>query len=88
MMGWSGGAMSPSGGIVIVLFWLALLALIVWLVRRLLPDVSGKTTHAATESELEVLDRQLASGHIEMRAWQDQRGAYMAAQTNPKKSPR
>lgn len=85
MMGWSGGAMSPLGGIVIVVFWLALIALIVWLVRRLVPDISGKTTHAASESELEVLDRQLTSGDIEMHAWQDQRGAFLTAQTNPKK---
>ena len=53
MMGWSGGAMSPLAGIGIVVFWLALLALIVWLVRRLLPDISVKTTHTASESELE-----------------------------------
>jgi len=88
MLGWSGGAVSLLGGIVMVLLWLALLALIVWLVTKLVPDISGKTTHAASESELEVLDRQLASGDIEMHAWQDQRGAFMAAHTNPKKSPR
>ena len=88
MMGWYGGEMSPVSGITVVVFWLAVLALIVWLVGRLLPGVSGRTTSPPSESELEVLDRQLASGDIEMHAWQDQRGAFLAAHTNPKKSPR
>jgi putative membrane protein len=88
MMGWYGGEMSPVSGIAVVVFWLAVLGLIVWLVGRLLPGVSGKTTGPPSESELEVLDRQLASGEIEMHAWQDQRGAFLAAQTNPKKSTR
>jgi len=88
MMGWYGGEMSPVSGIAVVVFWLAVLALIVWLVGRLLPGVSGRTTSPPSESELEVLDRQLASGDIEMHAWQDQRGAFLAAHTNPKKSPR
>ena len=68
MMGWSGGGRSPLGGVVTVVFWLAVLALIVWLVGRIFPGVSGETTGPPTESELEVLDRQLASGEIEVHA--------------------
>jgi putative membrane protein len=36
-MGWYGGGMGSLGGLAMGLFWLALLAKIVWLVLRLLP---------------------------------------------------
>ena len=61
------------------LFWLVLLGLIVWLVSRLLPDSDGGTTRNTGESALEILDRRLASGEIDLAAWQAVRAALVAA---------
>jgi len=71
-MGW--GAWLAMG-----LFWLVLLGLIVWLVSRLLPGSDGGTTRNAGESALEILDRRLASGEIDLEAWQAARTALVAA---------
>jgi putative membrane protein len=60
-------------------FLLILIGLIVWLVGRLLPD-SGGTTRYTGESALEILDRRLASGEIDLETWQAQRSALLAAQ--------
>jgi len=56
----------------------------VWLVVRLLPGGSGGTTRPTAESALEILDRRLASGEIDLAAWQAQRSALVAAQRNGK----
>jgi len=48
------------------LFWLILLGLIVWLVIRLLPGSNGGTTRDTGRSALEILDRRLASGEIDL----------------------
>jgi putative membrane protein len=60
--------------------WLILLGLVVWLVVRLLPDNSSGPTRPYGESALEILDRRLASGQIDLDAWQAQRAALVAAQ--------
>lgn len=78
-MGWYGGGMGPLGWLAMGLFWLILLGLIVWLVTRLLPDGSGGTTRSAGESPLEILDRRLASGEIDLETWQAQRAALLSA---------
>ena len=79
MMGWYGGGMGPVGWLAMGLFWLVLLGLIVWLVSRLLPGSSGGTTRDTGESALEILDRRLASGEIDLVAWQAQRAALVTA---------
>jgi len=84
MMGWYGGGMGPLGWLGMGVFWLILLGLIVWLVVRLLPGGSGGTTRPTAESALEILDRRLASGEIDLAAWQAQRSALVAAQRNGK----
>jgi putative membrane protein len=61
-----------------IVFWLALLGLIVWAVGRLLPGSSGETTRPNGESPVEILDRRLANGEIDMHDWQAQRSALMA----------
>jgi putative membrane protein len=61
------------------LFWLILLGLIAWLVVRLLPASNGRT-HDTDRSALEILDRRLASGEIDVDAWQAQRVALVGAQ--------
>jgi putative membrane protein len=79
MMGWY-GVMGPLAGFVMIVFWLALLGLIIWAVGRLLPGNSGETTRATSESAVEILDRRMANGEIDMHDWQAQRSALMATQ--------
>ncbi|MHB1474999.1 MAG: SHOCT domain-containing protein [Dermatophilaceae bacterium] len=80
MMGWYGGGMSAFGWLAMGLFWLILLGLIVWLVSRLLPGSGVGTTRSSGESALEILDRRLAGGEIDLETWQAQRAALVAAQ--------
>jgi putative membrane protein len=82
MMGWYGGGMGPLGFLAMGVFWLILLGLIVWLVVRLVPGSSGGTPHAAGESPLEILDRRLARGELDLETWQAQRAALIAARKN------
>jgi putative membrane protein len=79
MMGWY-GAMGPLAGLAVLVFWVALLGLIMWAVGRLLPGSSGEKTRANSESALEILDRRMANGEIDMHDWQAQRSALMATQ--------
>jgi putative membrane protein len=79
MMGWYGGGMGPLGWLAMGAFWLVLLGLIVWLVVRLLPGSAGGSTRSTGESALEILDRRLASGEIDLETWQAQRAALVAA---------
>lgn len=67
------------------LFWVILIAAIIWLVVRLLPSNShsGTTTTAphqvsGQESPLDILDRRFASGEIELETYQAQRAALIA----------
>ena len=68
------------------LFWLVLLAAIIWLVIRLLPssshgDAKGAGPHpvAPPESPMEILDRRLAHGDIDLDTYQAHRAALIAA---------
>ncbi|MHB8187434.1 MAG: SHOCT domain-containing protein [Dermatophilaceae bacterium] len=79
MMGWYGGGMGWGAWFAMGLFWLVLLGLIVWLVARLLPGSGGGTTRDMGESAVEILDRRLASGEIDLEAWQSARAALVAA---------
>ena len=79
MMGWYGGGMGTLGWLFMGVFWLVLLGLIVWLVVRLLPG-SGSGGHVVGESALEILDRRLARGDIDLETWQVQRAALLSAQ--------
>lgn len=80
MMGWYGGGMGWGGWLAMGLFWLVLLGLIVWLVTQLLPGSGGGTSRSTGESALEILDRRLASGEIDLETWQAQRAALLGAQ--------
>jgi putative membrane protein len=87
MMGWHVGGMGPFAGLAMVVFWLALLGLIIWAVGRLLPGSSGEVTVANSESAVEILDRRLANGDIDMNDWQAQRSTLMAAQRDSAWAP-
>ena len=78
MMGWYGHGMGQLGWLGTSMFWLILLALIVWLVVRLLPSSDGGTRNTG-ESPLEVFDRRLPSGRIDLKAGQPQRVALLSA---------
>ena len=80
MMGWYGGGMGPVAGLAMVVFWLLLLGLLVWIVVRLLPGSDGRTSRPVGESPLEILDRRLANGEIDLGMWQAQRAALLDAQ--------
>jgi len=79
MMGWYGGGMGPLGWLAMGVFWLILIGLIVWLVIRLLPGSSVGATRDTGEGPLEILDRRLASGEIDLDTWQVQRAALLDA---------
>jgi uncharacterized membrane protein len=80
MMGWYGGGMGPLAGLAIIVFWVILFVLIVWAVGRLLPGNGGETIAGNSESAVEILDRRLADGEIDMHDWQARRSALMATQ--------
>jgi putative membrane protein len=85
MMNWYGrGGMGSVGWLGMGLFWLILLGLIIWLVVRLLPGSGGEPTRSTGESPLDILDRRLANGEIDMQTWQAQRAALVSAQQDRK----
>ncbi|MEP7192972.1 MAG: hypothetical protein ABI903_08925 [Actinomycetota bacterium] len=80
MMGWYGGAgMGSFGWLGMGVFWLALFLLVIWLVVSLLPGSGSATTRNREGSALEILDRRLADGQIDLEPWQAQRAAILTA---------
>ena len=84
MMGWYGGGMGTFMWLGMGLFWLILLGLIVWLVIQLLPGSRDATTRAGGESAMDILDRRLAGGEIDLETWQVQRAALLNARQEGK----
>ena len=83
MMGWNNGSgMGSLGWLGMGVFWLILLGLIVWLVVRLLPDSSNGNSAARStdDSALDILDRRLANGQLDLPSWQAQRAALLGVQ--------
>jgi putative membrane protein len=83
MMGWnSGGGMGSLGWFGMGVFWLLLLGLIVWLVVRLLPGSGSGNSQARStdDSALDILDRRLANGQVDLPSWQAQRAALLGIQ--------
>jgi putative membrane protein len=76
--------MGLFGWLAMGVFWLMVLGLIAWLVVRLLPGGSTATARPMGESPLEILDRRLASGEIDLPTWQAQRAAILGAQREGK----
>lgn len=79
MMGWYGGGMGWGGWLMMGLFWLLLLAVIVFAVVRLLPGSGPSGPHREStpgrESPEEILDRRFAQGEIDVETYQQQRTA-------------
>lgn len=84
MMGWYGGGVNgaaPFMWIGMGLFWIVLIALVIFLVVRLLPGsgnvsqppvVSGPRT---VDSAEQILDRMFATGEIDEQTYRARRGA-------------
>jgi uncharacterized membrane protein len=84
MMGSYGNGIGSLGWLGMGVFGLLLLGLIVWLVMRLLPGSTGRTSHPAGDSAAEILDRRMANGDIDIPAWQAQRAALQGTQDSRK----
>jgi putative membrane protein len=80
MMGWYGGGMGLGAWLFMGTFWVALLALIVWLVVRLLPSGNRSAPGESVESPEDILDRRFARGEIDEQTYAAQRSALAAHQ--------
>lgn len=76
MNGWNGG-MGAAGWVFMSLFWVLLLVVIVWAAAQLFPGrhaeaaaAGAPSTPAGSEQPLEILDRRLASGEIDVEAYE------------------
>lgn len=88
MMGWYGSGTSGAPWIFMGLFWIVLIAAIIWLVVRLLPSnartgatsaITAGSVSSTLPSPLDVLDRRLAHGEIDLETYQAHRAALVAA---------
>jgi putative membrane protein len=84
-MGW--GGMGWGGMVGMIVFWLLLLAAIVWAVSRLLPGRQTRQSHSepGQETPEEILDRRFARGEIDLEAYQMQRAALASARGEGKR---
>jgi putative membrane protein len=68
----TGYGMGAAGWLLMALFWVALVALVVWAVVRLIPaaaeGTAGRGNHA--EEPREILKRRLASGEIDVKTYE------------------
>ena len=75
MMGWYGNGMGLAPWLFMGTFWLALLALIVWLVVRLLPSRTRPAPDVNPQSPEEIVDLRFARGEIDEQTYAAQRAA-------------
>ncbi len=82
-MGWYAGGMGPGMWVFMGVFWVALIGVIVWLVVQLLPARGGTTSAGSGpasppgESPLDILDRRLARGEVDLETYRAQRAALL-----------
>ncbi|MGV8967518.1 MAG: SHOCT domain-containing protein [Cellulomonas sp.] len=94
MMRFYGGGMGAGLWILMGLFWIGLIAAIIWLVIRLVPShgrASGPAVQqptsalpyapgsSALESPVEILDRRFAHGELDLETYQAHRAALITA---------
>jgi putative membrane protein len=80
MMNWSDGGAHNGFPVFMGLFWIALIALIIFLVIKLLPSSSKSAAPATpqlpgTESSEQILDRLFATGEIDEQTYRARRTA-------------
>ncbi len=79
MNGWGGGA-GVVGWLFMTVFWVALIAAIVWAVANLFPTRAGDTSSAPlAERPEDILDRRLARGEIDAPTYDELRSKLRAA---------
>jgi putative membrane protein len=78
MMGWYAHGMGPGAWLFMGGFWLALLALAVLLVVRLVPAGARDSGRPEPESPEDVLDRRFARGEIDEQTYAAGRAAVAA----------
>ena len=68
-------SMGAGGWVLMAFFWIAVVALIVWLVARLTPASAGSSvaTPERSETPREILDRRLASGELDPETYEQLR---------------
>jgi len=76
MDGWDGG-MGVAGWLLMTVFWVALIAGIVWAVANLFPSRRDGSTVMPERPE-EILDRRLAHGEIDPATYDELRGKLRA----------
>ena len=62
-------------------FWVALIALIVWAIAHLFPGHSGRDSTDLAERPEEILDRRFAAGEIDAGTYDSLRGKLHEAHT-------
>jgi putative membrane protein len=77
MDGWDGG-MGAAGWIVMMLFWVGLVAVIVWAVANLFPSRAGRAEGVPERPE-EILDNRLARGEIDPQTYDELRAKLRGA---------
>lgn len=77
MDGWDGG-MGAAGWIVMMLFWVGLVAVIVWAVANLFPSRAGRDEGVPERPE-EILDKRLARGEIDPQTYDELRAKLRVA---------
>jgi putative membrane protein len=77
MDGWDGG-MGAAGWIVMMLFWVGLVAVIVWAVANLFPSRAGRAGGVPERPE-EILDKRLARGEIDPQTYDELRAKLRVA---------
>jgi len=80
MDGWGGG-MGVAGWFLMTVFWVLLIAVIVWAVANLFPGrgTSQSTSVERAERPDEILDRRLARGEIDAATYDELRAKLRAA---------
>jgi len=78
-MGWYGGGMGVGAWLFMGTFWVLLLALVVWLVVRLLPSSDRQAPTTDAPSAQEILDRRFARGEIDEPTYAAQCAALAAS---------
>ena len=79
MMGdWDGG-MGGAGWLLMTVFWVVLLAAVVWAVANLFPARRDGSSAVLPERPEDVLDRRLARGEIDPATYDELRGKLRAA---------
>lgn len=79
MMDWY-GAMGAGGWILMTLFWVIVIALVVWVAVRLFPTRATRSNETAERPE-ELLDRRLARGEIDPETYDKLREKLQLSRT-------